>query len=99
MMEAMNLAAHLGCLAALGLMALAACRNYPPSSMDHTPAGDTSRPVASIAAASVSSATAKPSFVAVALSADHGSIGFDDLVFASRLRRVLVPAGRTGKVD
>jgi DNA-binding beta-propeller fold protein YncE len=35
----------------------------------------------------------------MAMPGDRGSIGFDDLMFATRLHRVLVPAGRTGKVD
>ena len=45
-------------------------------------------------------AVAPPSNVpVVALPGGSGGIGFDDLVFARGIRRVLVPAGGTGKLD
>jgi DNA-binding beta-propeller fold protein YncE len=42
---------------------------------------------------------AEPPTVPVQIPSGEGGIGFDDLVFAPVLRRVLVPAGRTGRLD
>jgi hypothetical protein len=42
---------------------------------------------------------ASPSFTPVDLPNARGGIGFDDLTYAARVRRVLAPAGRTGRLD
>jgi hypothetical protein len=51
---------------------------------------------------SIATASAYPgdaqSTTALAISSDSSEIGFDDLGFSSELHKVLVPAGRTGKL-
>jgi len=59
--------------------------------------GASSGPGAS-APAAASGDAATPG-AAVALPGGSGGIGFDDLVFAARVRRVLAPAGATGNLD
>src|SRR6187200_1920565 len=57
------------------------------------------RSQADTTAGSESSASARIEVSTIALPGGEGGIGFDDLRYSPRLRRVLVPAGRTGAVD
>ena len=51
--------------------------------------------LAFLAAAPSHASTAVP----VALPGGEGGIGFDDMIFAPALKKLLVPAGRSGKID
>src|SRR5215470_4950606 len=44
-------------------------------------------------------AAAAPSITPLALPGGEGGIGFDDLIYSKALDKVLVPAGRTGRLD
>src|SRR5918996_5805656 len=44
-------------------------------------------------------AAAPPRMTPVALPGGEGGIGFDDLVYSKALDRILVPGGRTGRLD
>src|SRR5215472_10927269 len=46
-----------------------------------------------------SMAAAAPSVSPLALPGGEGGIGFDDLVYSKALDKILVPAGRTGRLD
>jgi DNA-binding beta-propeller fold protein YncE len=54
-------------------------------------------PLRLLAALLAGAATASPA--AIALPGGEGGIGFDDLRFSAPLRRILAPAGRTGRLD
>src|ERR1700737_3568631 len=44
-------------------------------------------------------AAAAATITPVPIPGGEGGIGFDDLVFSSRLHRLIVPGGRTGNLD
>src|SRR5215471_4426118 len=87
-------------------LVLAGCRSTqssappPVASTANTNTATREVPSVSTAAAPPAASSSPPSdrFTPVPLPGAKGGIGFDDLTFAPRLRRVLAPAGRTGKL-
>src|SRR5438874_8490114 len=98
-MDALSLSPKVPVAAVFALALSTACRASQPSGAGA--ASSTSAAVAGGTPTVASAAAAAPgmSFVPVALPGSSGDIGFDDLTFAPRIRRVLAPAGRTGKLD
>jgi hypothetical protein len=74
-----------------------------PSPIASTPGGDARSPIASTPGGDAPSPSAAPAGGApsaeIALPEGAPGIGFDDLRYAPELDRVLVPAGRSGRVD
>jgi hypothetical protein len=64
-----------------------------PAAAVAPPPGSGARPVA------VAPIVAPPALRAIRLSRGDGGIGFDDLGFSRQLRKVLVPAGGSGRID
>lgn len=78
----------------------AACRGSQPSATGAAPVAPVdSRSAAAPVLSAPAASAADRAPATVPLPDSRGSIGFDDLTFAPRLRRVLVPAGSTGLLD
>jgi hypothetical protein len=81
-------------------LVFAACRSGPPAaSSSSSPPEAGSQAVAAIAPAPTAALDSRQDEGMSAVVLSPGGIGFDDLGFAAGARKVLAPAGRTGRLD